>query len=379
MSWPEAWYRLRDRWLANAGFQQWATRFALTRPIARHHARQTFDLCAGFIYSQIVLACVQLRLLELLREGPQPAAQLASRCGLSEAAMQRLLCAAATLDLCRARGRAKSGDCFGLGFQGALLLGNPALIAMIEHHALLYADLADPVALLRGEGQPTRLQAFWSYAGAAPGSTPDNDRARQYSRLMSSTQALVGAAVLDACDMSRHHRLLDIGGGDGTFLLAATQRAPRLEGVLFDLPAVCELAATRFQRSAAVGRLTVHPGDFRCDSLPGGADIVSLVRVLHDHDDTAVLDLLRSVRAAIAPSGRLLIAEPLRATQGAQRMGDAYFGFYLLAMGQGRPRSIEEIATLLEAGGFGRPRELSSALPLQTRVLVASPSSVNKH
>jgi len=260
-----------------------------------------------------------------------------------------------------------------------LLLGNPALIAMIEHHALLYADLADPVALLRGEGQPTRLQAFWSYAGAAPGSTPDNDRARQYSRLMSSTQALVGAAVLDACDMSRHHRLLDIGGGDGTFLLAATQRAPRLEGVLFDLPAVCELAATRFQRSAAVGRLTVHPGDFRCDSLPGGADIVSLVRVLHDHDDTAVLDLLRSVRAAIAPSGRLLIAEPLRATQGAQRMGDAYFGFYLLAMGQGRPRSIEEIATLLEAGGFGRPRELSSALPLQTRVLVASPSSVNKH
>ena len=42
------------------------------------------------------------------------------------------------------------------------LVGNAAVAAMVEHHALLYADLADPVALLRG-GAPTRLAAYWPY------------------------------------------------------------------------------------------------------------------------------------------------------------------------------------------------------------------------
>ncbi len=40
---------------------------------------------------------------------------------------------------------------------------------MVEHHALLYADLADPVALLRGDERDTALRRYWAYAaGAGP-------------------------------------------------------------------------------------------------------------------------------------------------------------------------------------------------------------------
>ena len=66
-----------------------------------------------------------------------------------------------------------------------------------------------------------------------------------------------------------------------------------------------------------------------------------------------------------------LIAEPLAGTPGAERMGDAYFGIYLWAMGSGRPRTAEELAERLQRAGFMRPVERRTRVPLQTRVLVA--------
>jgi demethylspheroidene O-methyltransferase len=52
-------------------------------------------------------------------------------------------------------------------------------------------------------------------------------------------------------------------------------------------------------------------------------------------------------------------------------MGDAYFGFYLLAMGRGRPRRAEELAAMLVAAGFEAVRHVPTRMPLQTRLIVA--------
>ena len=95
------------------------------------------------------------------------------------------------------------------------------------------------------------------------------------------------------------------------------------------------------------------------------------MRVLHDHDDDVALALLRSVRRALAPGGRLLIAEPMADTKGAEAAGHGYFGFYLLAMGSGRPRSPRVIRTMLQAAGFSRVRLLRTRTPLLARVMVA--------
>jgi demethylspheroidene O-methyltransferase len=58
---------LRNRLLASPGFQRWAAAFPLTRPVARRHTRELFDLVAGFVYSQVLAACVALDLFEDLR------------------------------------------------------------------------------------------------------------------------------------------------------------------------------------------------------------------------------------------------------------------------------------------------------------------------
>jgi demethylspheroidene O-methyltransferase len=360
---------LRDRMVASEGFRRWAARFFLTRPIARRRTRALFDLCAGFVYAQILRACLDLRLFDLLADGPLGAAVLADHMALPLDRAVRLLDAAVALKLVSRR----RGGRYGLGQLGAALVGNQGVAAMVAHHAMFYEDLAEPVALLRGDAAPTRLSNYWAYArGSSPAdSTPAQVAA--YSELMAASQRLVSSEILDAYDVRRHRRLLDVGGGDGGFLAAAAARAPGLRLVLFDLPAVVARAAARFRAAGLDGRAESVGGSFLSDPLPTGCDLISLVRVVHDHDDAAAIQLLRAVRAALPPDGTLLLAEPMAATPGAERMGDAYFGFYLLAMGSGRPRPAGRLAEMLRDAGFGRIRAVRTSTPLLTSLIVARP------
>jgi demethylspheroidene O-methyltransferase len=368
--------RLADRWCAwrnglvgSRSFRRWAAAFPLTRPVAQRRAKGLFDLVAGFVYSQILLACVRLNLFELLAQGPQTLAELAPQLGLTEDAAQRLLSGAVSLGLVDRRSR----DRFGLGPLGAPLVGDGAIASMIEHHAELYADLADPVALLRGEARTSALANYWPYAAAdAPGAL-DTDHVSPYSALMSASQSLVSDEVLEAYSFDSHRCLLDVGGGEGTFLLAVAPRAPHLKLMLFDLPAVAERARAKFVEHGLSGRATATGGSFFSDALPTGADVISLVRVIFDHDDARALLILKAVCRALPPGGTLLLTEPMSGTRGAEAMGDAYFGFYLLAMGKGRSRSAAQLTELLYAAGFGDVRLLRNHIPLQTQLIVAKP------
>jgi demethylspheroidene O-methyltransferase len=245
---------------------------------------------------------------------------------------------------------------------GAALIDNPGVIAMIRHHRHLYEDLRDPVAVLRG-AVTTSLGEFWPYA---KGEVSDSG-AVDYSALMEASQALVASEVLDAYSPRRHRMLLDVGGGSGAFVAAAAARAPWLRVALFDLPEVAAIARERLGSTASV-----FEGSFRTDPLPAGADLITLVRILHDHDDDVAFGLLCEIRRALAPGGRLLIAEPMAGTRGALAAGEGYFGFYLMAMGSGRPRSPKVIRAMLRAAGFTRTRLVGTRTPLLARVIVAA-------
>lgn len=357
------WRGLRDRLLASARFRRLATAFPLTRPIARKRARALFDLCAGFVYSQTLLACVRLDLFEMLSHGPLSPAAVGARAGLNADAAARLLAAAASLRLLERR----RGGLYGLGPLGAALLGDPGISAMIEHHTLLYADLADPVALLRGETVPS-LAGLWPYAkGGKPAELP-SDRITDYSALMAASQPMVAAEILTAYPVGRHRNLLDIGGGDGAFVREVARVARETRLTVYDLPAVAERARSRF----AAERIdaTAIGGDIRTDPPAGGYDLVTLVRVIHDHDDDVALMFLRAARAALSPGGTVLIAEPMAGSPGSEPVGDAYFGFYLLAMGSGRARTVLELQDLMVRAGFSRCRVMPTRTPLVTSVLV---------
>jgi demethylspheroidene O-methyltransferase len=368
-TWIDRWFGLRDRLLASARFRRWAAAFPLTRPVARRRTRALFDLCGGFVYSQILYACVQVKLFDILAEGPQTTAALAPRLSLPPDAAARLIAAAVSLKLISRR----SGGRFGLGPLGAAVVDNDAVAAMVRHHAILYRDLENPVALLRGEPAETGLSRYWAYARSNHPGRLSSDQVAGYTNLMAASQAMIAEEILAAYPLSRHRVLLDVGGGDGTFLATAAARAPHLGLILFDLPPVAERARIRFSAMDIARRIDAVGGDFLSGRLPDGADLVTLVRVLHDHDDDKALALLRAIRGALAPDGVLLIAEPMSGTPGSEPVGDAYFGFYLLAMRSGRPRTREQIGALLRAAGFTRSRPIRTRTPLLVRLLMARP------
>ena len=76
----------------------------------------------------------------------------------------------------------------------------------------------------------------------------------------------------------------------------------------------------------------------------------------------------------------LLLAEPMVGTTGAEPVGDAYFGFYLLAMGSGRPRTPKQLQQMLKTAGFSQVRVIATRQPLQTGLIAATKQiNVNTH
>ncbi|MHB8284671.1 MAG: methyltransferase [Caulobacteraceae bacterium] len=359
----------RNRLLSDQRFHRWAADFPLTRPIARRRAQGLFDLVAGFVYAQTLAACVRLGLLQRLDRGPDTTAGLAADLALSQDAAERLLKAAEALGLAER----VDGDRYALGRHGAALLGNAGLLEMIDHHQHLYADLDDSAALLQSGGGRGALAAYWPYATSPAPRDAGQDSVASYSTLMAATVPTVAADILHAYPIKRHRRLLDVGGGEGAFLAYAGARAPQLDLMLFDLPAVAERAGARLRQAGLLCRSRIVAGDFLADQVPSGADLITLVRILHDQDDAGAAILLSAVRAALPPGGVLLIAEPMSGGSRPERVADVYFAFYFLAMGRGRIRSPAEIFDLLHTAGFSRMRVRKTRTPFLLGMIEARP------
>ena len=323
-------------------FQVFAMRLPGFRWMARREGEAMFRIIQGFVESQVLMALVRLGLLARLDAGPVLPSQLAPALGLSAERLEILLQAGAAVGLLR---RGRDGR-FSLTIRGASLLAVPGLDGMIRHHEILYRDLSDPVAFLKGETSP-ELADFWPYVFGA-GAAQDPDRARRYSRLMTESQVLVAEDTLALADMRGVRRLMDVGGGSGAFLEALGHSHPGIERHLFDLPAVLQGAEARLGAG-----VRLHPGSFRDDALPVVADAISLVRVLYDHSDETVRALLARVHAALPPGGRVLISEPMSGGVRPDPVTDVYFAFYTMAMRTGRTRSAARIGELLHEAGFG--------------------------
>ncbi len=337
---PRAWRLdgLANRLAASPRFRSICARVPGLRRIARAEGAALFDLMQGFVQSQMLRALVELRVLDMLADTPATAATLSPRVQVPPERLAVLLQAGAAMGLLRRR-----GDRYALARRGAAFLSVPGLAEMVRHHGVLYDDLADPVAFIRGETTPG-LADFWPYVFGAGGPMPP-EATERYSRLMADSQSLVAEEALAHVSLGSARRLMDVGGGTGTFLRAVRQRYPALELALFDLPGVVEQAAL----PADVAR---HGGSFRTDPLPAGADVISLVRVLYDHSDATVRALLARVHAALPPGGRVLVIEPMSGGKRPDPQTDVYFSVYTMAMQTGRTRSAEAISGLLSEAGF---------------------------
>jgi demethylspheroidene O-methyltransferase len=326
-------------------FHRWAARVPGLRWKARVEGAELFSILSGFVQSQALVALVEGRVLHFLASGPMDTEDLSRRCAIPPAPLLVLLRAGAALKLL-------SGDRKGrwhLAPRGAAFLTVPGLEPMVRHHHVLYGDLSDPLAFFRGQTE-TQLAGFWPYVFGTL-AQEDAGLAARYSRLMAESQVLVAEDTLRLVDLSKRRHLLDVGGGTGAFLAEVGRVHPGLQLSLFDMPAV--LAGVPAQLR---DRLALHPGSFRTDPLPGGADTISLIRVLYDHDDSTAASLLAKVHAALPAGGMILVSEPMSGGDRPDPATDVYFAIYTLAMRTGRTRSGAEIGALLGATGFTNVR-----------------------
>ena len=360
----------RARQVARPEFRRFVQWLPVSRSYSRTQEADLFSLVTGFVQSQILFTTVETGLLSALEAGPATVADLVRGTGLAEDRLKRLLQAAQAIRLVSVG----DDDFVTLADRGAVVQSDQGIRAMIRHHALLYRDLSDPVALFNLSSPDTELRRLWSYAGSGRESSVKHNDAAAYSALMAASQSMLADEILDAYDFGRHSRLLDVGGGEGAFITAVGARHPALTLSLFDLPPVAERARQRFAGQPLNQCPHCHGGSFLDDPLPRGHDCVTLVRVLFDHEDAVVLRLLRNVRAAMEPGQVLVIAEPMAGARSrGQQLTTAYFGIYVLAMGSGRCRTPAEIIALAQAAGFSRFDIRPCRSALMATLVVARP------
>ena len=189
---------------------------------------------------------------------------------------------------------------------------------------------------------------------------------------MQTSQRLVAEQTLHAYSLKGVKRIVDIGGGTGAFLLAVKSKYPSIEATVFDLPNVVNVAKSNRQKiDNIVGLLNFCPGDFLKDDIPANQDVISLVRVLYDHEDSTVELLLKRIYEALPKGGSLLITEPMSGGSKAMRSSDCYFSFYTMAMTTGKVRSFEEHKVILLRAGFSNIVKHAVSAPFITQVMSA--------
>jgi SAM-dependent methyltransferase len=154
-------------------------------------------------------------------------------------------------------------------------------------------------------------------------------------------------------------RLVDIGGGPGTWTAAFLRAAPALEATLFDLPPVVEIARERLGKVGLLGRVTIVAGDFESDELPAGHDLAWLSAIIHQNGAAQNDALYGRILRALVPGGRLVIRDHVMERDRTRPRAGALFAVNMLVgTAQGGTYTFDEIRAGLGRAGFVRIRLL---------------------
>jgi precorrin-6B methylase 2 len=160
-------------------------------------------------------------------------------------------------------------------------------------------------------------------------------------------------AIVAAVQPGGAKKLLDVGGGPGTYTQAFLEAAPAMRATLFDLPAVIDMARRRLAPTGLLGRVTLVAGDFYRDELPSGHDLALLSAIIHQNSLEQNVALCRKIQNALEPGGRLVIRDHVMTQDHTQPLGGALFAVNMLVSTPGGGTySFDEIRTLLASAGY---------------------------
>ncbi|HVZ74411.1 MAG TPA: methyltransferase [Polyangia bacterium] len=186
----------------------------------------------------------------------------------------------------------------------------------------------------------------------------DAEASQAFDEAMAGYTAATSAAVVAAYDFSPFQKIVDIGGGNGALLAAILEKTPRASGVTFDLPQPSQRAKEALGARGLAGRCEVVAGDF-FEGVPSGGDAYALKMIVHDWDDARSIAILKNVRKAIRPDGRVLIMESVVDPASGAGAPPKLLDINMLVMTGGRERTADEFAALYRASGF----ELARIVP----------------
>src|SRR5215471_17559924 len=175
------------------------------------------------------------------------------------------------------------------------------------------------------------------------------EEAAVFDAAMTDLSRLNAPLVVQTYDFGRFQKLVDIAGGQGLILAAVLERYPSLRGVLFDLPAVIGRAGSLLKDRGVADRCELVSGDF-FQSVPAGADGYLMQHIIHDWDDEQSIAILRNIRKAIDPTGRLLLVEAV-ITAGNEPSPGKLLDLEMLVLPGGRERTESEYRELLASAG----------------------------
>lgn len=237
---------------------------------------------------------------------------------------------------------------------------------------------ASPTSLLASVQHAAALWDRWStlttrVTGGAPGPGPDDTRA--FIEAMHAIARPLAPRIVAAVQPAGARRLLDLGGASGTYTMAFLQAVPGLHATLFDLPDVIPLARERLAAGGWLDRVTLVPGDYLTDPLPGGNDLAWLSAVIHSNGPEENLALYRRVFDALVPGGRMVIRDHVMSEDHTSPRAGTLFAINMLsATSRGRTYSYREIAGALEAAGFVAVRLLQGGESMDAMVEARRPA-----
>lgn len=317
------------------------------------------DLATRFMASKLFFAATEVGLFAALSQGPATLAELAERLAIPLRTTRIVTDAMVSLGVV-----AREGDRYlNTPTAEAFLTGKGPvdfrpLVRMFER--LEFPAFRYLVPAIR-EGFAPQL--------AAPMSDEEFDVFHKGIEIFTIRSA---RALLAKYDFSARRRLLDVGGGNGSFMKLLLSAHPELHGTLFDLPNVIDLARQRFAATPLAARISLAEGDVLADDVPTGHDVILVANVIHllapEHTE---LMLRRLREVATAGTELLLLDLWTDATHTQPAVAALMAAEFVIRSSFGDVYSVDEVRAWLAATGweFRDQRPLGEPLSL----IVAGP------
>jgi hypothetical protein len=299
-----------------------------------------FQIASGFMAAKHLFVATEVGVFAGLAKGPRRLDELAEVTGVAQHRLRVLADAMVALGLLQRQGDQYHNAPVAAAFLG----GNTA--TDLRPFLRFWDRLSYPMW--------TRFaEAIRTGHGQSP-SVLSEDEQRLYSEGVEAIQAAPAHALPGSYDFSHHERLLDLGGGTGSWLLAVLRHYNHLRTTLFELPGAATLARQRLTDTGPLARhVDVVDGDFFHDPLPTGHDAILIANVMHlfspDHNN----DLLQRTRASVANGARLLLADfwtdPTHTEPGFAAL---MAGEFLVITGEGDVYSAQEVKDWLDQTGW---------------------------